>query len=76
VSWDLRQDPGGGWDHLEVLLSLVYRFAVLRVFGWLALLARSDHAKDAEILILRHQQLGVLGQIRPDQHCQQAEQTP
>jgi hypothetical protein len=26
--------------------------AVLRVFGWLALLARSDRAKDAEILIL------------------------
>ena len=34
------------------------RFAyltVLRVFGWLALPARSDRAKDAEILILRHQ---------------------
>jgi hypothetical protein len=29
--------------------------AVLRVFGWLALLARSDRAKDAEILMLRHQ---------------------
>jgi hypothetical protein len=29
--------------------------AVLRVFGWLALLARSDRAKDAEILILHHQ---------------------
>jgi hypothetical protein len=29
--------------------------AVLRVFGWLALLARCDRAKDAEILILRHQ---------------------
>lgn len=29
--------------------------AVLRVFGWLALLARSDRAKDLEILILRHQ---------------------
>jgi hypothetical protein len=28
--------------------------AALRVFGWLALLARSDRAKDAEILILRH----------------------
>jgi hypothetical protein len=28
---------------------------VLRVFGLLALLARSDRAKDAEILILRHQ---------------------
>ena len=32
---------------------------MLRVFGWLALLARSDRAKDAEILILR-QQLAVL----------------
>jgi hypothetical protein len=29
--------------------------AVLRVFGWLALLARSDRAKDAGILTLRHQ---------------------
>ena len=29
--------------------------AMLRVFGWLALLARSDRAKDAEILVLRHQ---------------------
>jgi hypothetical protein len=35
-------------------LRLVY-LAVLRVFSWLALLARSDRAKDAEILILRHQ---------------------
>ena len=33
--------------------------AVLRVSGWLALLARSDRAEDAEILILRHQ-LAVL----------------
>jgi putative transposase len=29
--------------------------AALRVFGWLALFARSDRAKDAEILILRYQ---------------------
>ena len=29
--------------------------AVLRVFGWLALFARSDRARDVEILILRHQ---------------------
>jgi len=29
--------------------------AVLRVFSWLALPARSDRAKDAEIVILRHQ---------------------
>ena len=33
--------------------------AVLRVFGWFALLARSDRAKDVEILLLRHQ-LAVL----------------
>ena len=37
-------------------MSLQFAYlAVLRVFGWLALLARSDRAKDAEILILRHQ---------------------
>jgi hypothetical protein len=37
-------------------MSLRFAYlAVLRVFGWLALLARSDRAKDAEILILRHQ---------------------
>jgi putative transposase len=35
-----------------VSLRFAY-LAVLRVFGWLALLARSDQAKDAEILILR-----------------------
>ena len=35
-------------------LRLAY-LAVLRVFGWLALLTRSDRAKDAEILLLRHQ---------------------
>ena len=37
-------------------MSLRFAYlAGLRVFGWLALLARSDRAKDAEILILRHQ---------------------
>ena len=39
---------------VRVSLRLAY-LAVLGVFGWLALLARSDRAKDAEILILRHQ---------------------
>jgi len=37
-------------------MSLRFAYlAGLRVFGWLVLLARSDRAKDAEILILRHQ---------------------
>jgi hypothetical protein len=39
---------------LSVPVSLRFAYlAVLRVFAWLALLARSDQAKDAEILILR-----------------------
>ena len=28
------------------------------------------------VLVAQHQQLGVLGQVRPDQHRQQAEQAP
>jgi transposase InsO family protein len=34
------------------------------VFGWLALLARSDRAKDAEILILRHQVAVLQRQVK------------
>jgi putative transposase len=38
--------------------------AVLRMLGWLALLARSDRAKDAEILILRHQVVVLQRQVK------------
>jgi len=36
-----------------VLFRLAYLIMV-RSFGWLALLARSDTSKDVEILVLRH----------------------
>ena len=37
---------------------------VLRVSGWLAVLARSDRAKDAEILLLRHQVAVLQRQVK------------
>jgi hypothetical protein len=50
---------------LSVPMSLRFAYlAVLRVFGWLALLARSDRAKDTEILILRHQVAVLQRQVK------------
>ncbi len=37
-----------------MLIRLLYLLMV-RVFGWLALLARSDVSKEVEILVLRHE---------------------
>jgi transposase InsO family protein len=49
-----------------VSLRFAY-LAVLRIFGWLILLARSDRAKDAEILILRHQVAVLQRQVKAPQ---------
>src|SRR5260370_33704997 len=54
VRWGLLRDQRHGWEHPGLLLSLVY--GLLRcLFGLLAVLFRSDLSKDAELLVLRHE---------------------
>ena len=55
--------PRTGCGAPEMIMAVSFRLLYLmmtRVFGWLALLSRSDGAKDAEILVLRHE-VAVLG---------------
>ncbi|GGT45851.1 hypothetical protein GCM10010176_106280 [Nonomuraea spiralis] len=50
----MLRDQGRGCNHRKVLLTLVYRL-VGCLFGLLAVLVRSDLSKDAELLVLRHE---------------------
>ena len=59
----MLRDRGSGWDHLGVLLSTVYRL-VRCLFGLVAVLVRSDLPKDAELLVLRHENQVLRRQLR------------
>ncbi|MEV0618807.1 hypothetical protein AB0I81_36195 [Nonomuraea sp. NPDC050404] len=50
----MLRDQGGGCDHRDVVLSLVYRL-VRGLFGLLTVLVRCDLSKDVELLVLRQE---------------------
>ena len=41
-----------------MLIRLLY-LTIIRVFGWLRLLSRGQASKDAEIMVLRHEVVGL-----------------
>ena len=58
-----QSPPTGGQHDLPVAFRLAY-LMLARTASWLALLTRSDTAKDVEILVLRHE-VAVLRRHHP-----------
>jgi putative transposase len=54
VTWGFAAGSPPSWDHLEVLLSLLYRLVRCQL-GVLSVLVRSDLSRDVELLVLRHE---------------------
>lgn len=54
---------GGGWDPVRVIVSLLYR-AARTMLSIPAVLLRRDTAKDAELLVLRHENTVLRRQLK------------
>jgi putative transposase len=57
-----RSGWSAGWDHRWVIFSVVY-LVVRGVVGCLMVLARREVSKDAELLVLRHENAVLRRQI-------------
>jgi putative transposase len=54
---------GGGWDAVPVIVSLLYR-AARAMLSVPAVLLRRDTAKEAELLVLRHENAVLRRQLK------------
>lgn len=62
-SWVGAQPAGSSWDAALMIVSLLYR-ATRGLLSVPAVLLRRDTAKDAELLVLRHERRQVNGRAR------------